>query len=145
MRTPWNTICNWPPSAWVLVALCGPLGAWLSVRSGWALAAQGCSGLGLLSLLLLAPVAEEIVFRKALHKPLLQILPESLARLGWANGLTAICFGIAHAVNQGSVHAMAVAVPASVIGWLWEKSSQRILVAIGVHSWFNACMALLSC
>jgi membrane protease YdiL (CAAX protease family) len=94
---------------------------------------QGASAERLVLLLLLAPALEETVFRGGLQ----EALSARLARPGLANAWTACAFGLAHAVAHGDVRALAVVVPAWLVGRLYERS-RRLLPCIALHALFNA-------
>lgn len=68
-------------------------------------------------LLVLAPLTEELVFRAGLHEALLRRLPSKLA----ANALSALVFALVHVLARGDVAAIAVALPALLIGTVYAR------------------------
>lgn len=126
-------------------ALAGPAPGWRSVAAPAALgavallvlaAAAGAAGVGparVAVLLLVAPLAEEALFRAGLH--------EALLRRAWspalANGATALAFGLAHGLLRGDALAVAVALPALCIGLLYGRT-RRLLPCVALHALMNA-------
>jgi membrane protease YdiL (CAAX protease family) len=99
----------------------------------------------LLVLLLIAPVAEECVFRAGLQDWLER---RAGARLAWspraraaaAIGLSSAVFALCHVAGQGSWWALATFVPSLVLGMLYRAGGLRL--AIACHAWFNLCFVL---
>ena len=98
----------------------------------WA-ASAGVDAGRLLVLLALAPLLEEAVFRAGLHEQLLR--RPGLAR--HANLLTALAFGLAHALIQAHALAAAVVLPAWLIGSAYERW-RRVRYCAALHALFNA-------
>lgn len=104
----------------------------------WALPAGGALLLiasgqpALATLLILAPLAEEIVFRAGLQEALLRH-----AVSAWiANALTALAFAAAHlALRPGAAAALTV-LPALACGYLYEQRRQ-VAPCVALHSLFN--------
>ena len=132
-------------AAYGLAFACGPVGAWLALYIGIGLGATACTPPALLTLLLIAPIAEETVFRLGLHNWLLERLPTRWGALSLANVLVAVVFAALHALHQGSLGMLLTAAPALMLGWLWERSGRRLQVPIAAHAWFNLCLTLASC
>ncbi len=132
-------------AAYGLAGVCGPVGAWLALQIGIGLGATGCTPTALLTLLLIAPIAEETVFRLGLHNWLLTRLQTRWGALSLANVLVALLFAALHALHQDSIRMLLTAAPALLLGWLWERSGRRLQVPIVVHAWFNLCLVLASC
>jgi len=88
----------------------------------------------LLSLLLLAPLAEEALFRGGLQ--------ELLLRRGWAaapaNLASTAAFGLAHGVARSWALGLAVCAPSLALGWLYARR-RRLMPCIAAHAAFNAC------
>ncbi len=105
-------------AAYGLVFACGPVGAWLALHSGIGLGAASCTPTALLTLLLIAPIAEETVFRLGLHNFLLNRFQMRWGALSLANALVAVVFSALHALHQGSIRMLLTAVPALLLGWL---------------------------
>jgi membrane protease YdiL (CAAX protease family) len=99
-----------------------------------ALAAWGGGALRLITLLVLAPLLEETVFRAGLQEALLRRWPR-LPQL--ANVATAAAFGLAHVVLRGDVAAFAVALPALLIGVVYQRSG-RLRHCVLLHAAMNA-------
>lgn len=108
------------------------IAAAITAAGGWALA-RGQGFERILVLLVLAPLFEETVFRAGLHEALLQ----RLCRPDAANALTALAFGIAHALAQGDARALAVALPAWLVGRVYERG-RRLGPCVALHALLNA-------
>ena len=132
-------------AAYGLACICGPVGAWLALALGLGLGATACTPAALLTLLLIAPIAEETVFRLGLHNCLLDRFPTRWGALSLANAGVAVVFAALHALHQGSIGMLLTAAPALLLGWLWERSGRRLQVPIAAHAWFNLCLVLASC
>jgi membrane protease YdiL (CAAX protease family) len=87
----------------------------------------------LLTLLLIAPVAEEIAFRVGLQEQLLRRLRAPAV----ANALTAFAFGLVHVLAQARVAAFAVALPALAIGAVYQRR-RRLGECVALHASLNA-------
>jgi membrane protease YdiL (CAAX protease family) len=98
----------------------------------WA-AASGVDGSRLVVLLSLAPLFEETAFRAGLHEALLR--REQLAP--HANLLTALVFGVAHAVFHGHALAIAVVLPAWLVGLVYERT-RSVRACVALHAFLNA-------
>ena len=98
----------------------------------WALAGAP-AGPRLAVLLVLAPLAEETVFRAGLH--------ESLLRRGLrpftANLATALAFGLAHVAVQRDLGALMVVAPALLLGVLYQRR-RALAPCIVLHALMNA-------
>lgn len=83
-------------------------------------------------LIVLAPLVEELVFRSGLH--------EALLRRGVRNGraivLTAGTFALAHGLSRSWGLALAVCVPALVIGSVYARA-RRVGPCVLLHAAFN--------
>ena len=84
-------------------------------------------------LLVLAPLAEEAVFRTGLQEHLLQRLRTPMV----ANGLTALAFALAHVATRGQWASFAVFVPALLIGAVYERWG-RLRLCVVLHTSMNA-------
>jgi membrane protease YdiL (CAAX protease family) len=131
--------------AYAAAAACGPLGAWLMLQMGLGLRSAACAPSALLTLLIIAPIAEETVFRLGLHNWLATRLNAHVGCLSLANVLAAVVFGGMHALHQGSALLLLTAAPALVYGWMWELSRRRLMVPVLLHAWYNLCITLASC
>ncbi len=101
-----------------------------------ALATVGSGGAGLLRmavLLVFAPLTEEAVFRAGLQEVLLRHRIAPLA----ANGLTALTFGLLHAMLRADVAAMSVGLPALLIGAVYQRR-RRLRDCIALHAAMNS-------
>lgn len=122
------------PDAWAVPALLALLGG----SAAAVIAAIGSPALlKPVVLLLLAPVAEEIVFRRGLQESLLARAPAAVA-----NGLTALAFGAVHAFAHQSAAALAVVLPALAIGLLYQHT-RRLTPCVVLHAGFNAVWLLV--
>ena len=84
-------------------------------------------------LLVLAPVLEELVFRAGLHESLLRRLCAPWV----ANALTALVFALAHVLVRGDPAAFAVALPALLIGIVYQRW-RRLWPCVLLHAAMNA-------
>lgn len=91
-----------------------------------------------LSLLLAAPVLEEIIFRVGLQQALLQRFEQQGRSATLAvNAATAVAFATAHWLVQASALAALTLLPALVIGALYQRQ-RRLLPCIALHGLFNS-------
>lgn len=84
--------------------------------------------------LVVAPVLEETVFRAGLQEALLRHWHR---RPGLANALTAITFGLAHALTRADAYAFAVVLPALLIGAAYLRTG-KLRHCIALHAGMNA-------
>ncbi len=99
-----------------------------------AVGAAGLSGTAWrgLVLLLFAPVVEEIIFRRGLQEALL-----SRRWPGWqANLAVALLFALAHWALRGQVEAVAVVLPALLLGALYGRW-RRLAPCVLAHALMN--------
>lgn len=101
-----------------------------AAAAGWF---DGTAVLRLAVLLAVAPLAEETLLRAGLHEALLRRAVAPAA----ANLACALLFGLAHAVLQASPAALAVALPALLVGALYRRT-RRLRDAVALHAFFNA-------
>jgi len=87
-----------------------------------------------LSLLVLAPTLEEIVFRGGIQEWLLSRLGEARAVL--ANLLTAAVFAVAHVVVRPTLASLLTVLPALAIGLIYQRG-RRLAPCIAAHIVFN--------
>ena len=101
--------------------------------SGFAAVTFGGQGPRIAVLLVIAPLAEEALFRAGLH--------EALLRRRWvpwaANVATALAFGIAHVLVRADPSALAVVLPALVIGQVYTLR-RRLRDCVVLHAAMNA-------
>ncbi len=89
-------------------------------------------------LLVLAPAAEEIVFRGGLQDALMRRLRGRVAAAdAIAIVATALAFAAAHVLARGSASAWLVFAPALLIGLAYARW-RRLDACIGLHAVFNA-------
>ena len=115
------------PAWWLLLGL--------GALTTCALAASGVQAPRLLVLLLLAPLLEEAVFRAGLQEGLLRRWAEAPAL--WANLATAAAFGLAHVLVRGDANAAWVALPALLIGLVYQRR-HRLRESVALHAVMNA-------
>lgn len=132
-------------AAYAAAVACGPAGAWLALQIGLGLRPAGCTPVAWITLLLIAPVAEETVFRLGLQQALLKRSKLHWGALSLANAVVALAFAALHALHQGSVWMLLTIAPALLLGWLWELSGGRLRLPVLFHAWFNLCLVLASC
>jgi membrane protease YdiL (CAAX protease family) len=106
----------------------------LALLAVTAVAARGDMAAGrVVVLLLVAPLAEEIVFRAGLHEALLRrALSPHIANLA-----TALAFGLAHLAVRGDGMAFAVVLPALLIGAVYQRT-RRVRDCVLLHAAMNA-------
>lgn len=85
-----------------------------------------------ISLLLLAPLSEELVFRAGLQQQLIQ----RGQRPAVAVGLTAAAFALLHGLNRGAALGLAVLVPALLLGLLYQRS-RSLPACVALHAAMN--------
>lgn len=90
-------------------------------------------------LLIVAPVVEELAFRGTLQTLLRRW---RAGRCKWrmisgANVLTALAFGVTHALVEGHISGLLTFFPGLVFGFFRERF-HRVLPAIVLHSYYNA-------
>ena len=114
-------------------ALAGWAATGLALLLGAALAPAGMSAWQVLALLLIAPVAEELLFRSGLQEALLRRWHSALA----ANVATAAVFALAHALARDDALALAVVVPGLLLGAVYGRTRQ-VAACIALHAAMNA-------
>ena len=100
--------------------------------------------LPLLSLIIVYPVLEEIVFRGAFQSWLLGIKPlqPSLLGITLANVVTSIVFTGFHFINHSPLWAALVFFPSLIFGWARDRFD-AIVPAAALHIFYNAGFLLL--
>lgn len=83
-----------------------------------------------------SPILEEIVFRWGLHDWLKSRLAYRLIGLTAANFITALVFGLCHAILRHEPAGLATALPALVFGFIYERSG-RLWAPIASHALAN--------
>ncbi|MDB5781774.1 JDVT-CTERM system glutamic-type intramembrane protease [Caballeronia mineralivorans] len=99
-----------------------------------ALAASGHGSQRLAMLLVFAPLLEETVFRAGLQEALLR---RWYCRPYLANAVTAAAFGLAHAAVRADAAAFAAALPALLIGAVYQRTG-RLRHCVVLHAAMNA-------
>jgi uncharacterized protein len=94
--------------------------------------AAGCLPSALFTLVVAAPVLEEIVFRAGLQTQLMR----RFSMLS-ANVLTALAFAVVHVMVRPSVLSVLTFFPALMVGTLFQRQ-RRLLPCIALHAAFNA-------
>nr|WP_229429729.1 JDVT-CTERM system glutamic-type intramembrane protease [Massilia sp. ZL223] len=111
-----------------------PLAAAGLLAAGLGLAAAGQDVQHLAVLLVLSPLLEETVFRAGVQEVLRRRWPAA-PRLAIAG--TALAFGAAHALVRADAAAFAVALPALLIGAVYQRTG-RLRYCIALHAAMNA-------
>lgn len=134
----------WAALVWVVIATIGTLlpAEWIYEKSGLIMPEQyerlfesimnepwGYAAIGLM-----APLAEEMVFRGAVLRTLLQVIPSK--RHWTAIIISALLFGIAHFNIAQGVHAFAIGL---LLGWMYYRT--RSIVPGLVFHWANNSIA----
>ena len=118
----------------------GRAGGWSALPLGVLMAVVGAAALHegvavgrIVMLLLVAPIAEEALFRAGLHEALLR----RVATPWLANLATAFAFAAAHALYRGDASALLVLIPALLIGVLYQRT-RRVRHCVLLHGAMNA-------
>lgn len=129
----------WPPDLHLAVAALAALPVWLALGTtvGARMAAPA-AWIGWLSLVLVQPVLEELVFRGVLQGRLLRLTDgRRLGPVTLANLLATAGFVALHLTAQPPAWALAVAAPSLVFGHLRERFGS-VFPAIAMHALYNA-------
>ena len=134
------------PLPWWLWAVC-LIGAW---PVAWLVAYEGF-GWPLstvpndIVVLVLGAIAEEIVFRGGLQRALghTAAFSRRLGPISAANLLASVLFAAAHVWGHPPVIAFGVLPVSLLLGWVYERSGERLLPPIALHLYFN--LALYVC
>ena len=126
-----------PHAFWWACGLATPPLAALAAQLGYGLALD--APWRVLGLLVLASIAEELVFRGGLQR-LLRRWPAG--RASWqsisaANALTSAVFALAHLWSHPPLAAIGVLPVSLLLGWAYERSGQRLVPPIALHLYFN--------
>jgi len=134
----------WPPDAHLLAAVLVALPLWLAL----GLFAPGllrapAAGWAWVSLVLVQPLLEELVFRGILQGQLLRLTAARRAAgpLSWANLAVSAAFAALHLPTQAPASALAVFFPSLVFGHLRERFGS-VWPAVAVHAYYNLGLAL---
>jgi membrane protease YdiL (CAAX protease family) len=127
-----------PIFAFLLVA---PLPFWV-----WIVATQGVTGITdlslLMSLVVLYPIIEEIIFRGLIQPFMAKRLNRSWSIFSLANILTSLSFVALHLINHPPLWALAVFVPSLVFGYSQERYN-HLGAPVILHCSYNAGYFLL--
>jgi membrane protease YdiL (CAAX protease family) len=134
-----------PFAPYALILGLGPVGAWVATHIGMELNGTACHSTALLTLLLLAPAAEETVFRLGLQRWIDARLSMSAGPLSMSNLLTAVVFGSLHALHHGTPLMVLTMFPSLVCGWVWENNAKQLRYPVLVHAWYNLCLVISGC
>lgn len=139
LRRPRPQMLTWPPDAHLAIAALAALPVWavlgLAFGQGLALPATPAAWL---SLVLVQPVVEELVFRGVLQGQLLRLSRgRSIGPVTLANLATTLGFSAMHLLAHPPAWALAVAVPSLVFGHLRERFGS-LAPAIAMHAIYNA-------
>lgn len=85
--------------------------------------------IGVVAVVVLAPLSEELVFRGAILRTLLSIIPVSKKRYWISIALSALCFAIIHGNLAQGCHAFVIGL---LMGWLFF-STGSILLGMIIH------------
>ena len=116
--------------------LIAPLPVWL-----WLYITKGVTGITdlsvLLSLVLLYPIIEEVLFRGLIQPFLAKRFDQRWFIFSLANVLTGILFVLAHFINHPPAWALAVLIPSLVFGYAQERTN-NLAAPILLHCTYNA-------
>jgi membrane protease YdiL (CAAX protease family) len=100
------------------------------------------SAVPLFVMLLLAPLVEEVVFRRGLHAWALRHWGRAVAHwLAWpsrVNLLVALVFALAHLLRLSPLLALAVVLPSLVVGQIYELTARQWPWVL-THAAFHRC------
>ena len=88
-------------------------------------------------LVVIAPLAEEVVFRRGFQELLLARAGTRRSAGVMANVVTALAFAAAHAATRDLASAALVALPALLLGAAYQRW-RRLDICVGMHAAFNA-------
>lgn len=99
----------------------------------------------LLSMILLQPLVEELLFRGVIQGQLEKTpwARHRLAGLSVANFLTTLLFALAHLFHHAPLWAAAVMIPSLVFGYFRDRHRQ-VFPAFFLHTFYNGCFLLAS-
>lgn len=143
LTRPRPAVWRWPPDAHLALALLLALPVWVALGLWLAPAMRvPAGGWAWLSLVLVQPVLEELVFRGLLQGQALRLMasngqPRRLGPVTVANVLVTIGFVLLHLRAQPLAWALAVAAPSLVLGHLRERFCS-VWPAVLVHAFYNA-------
>lgn len=126
-----------PRAFWWACGLATPPLAALAAQLGYGVALD--APWRVLGLLVLASIAEEVVFRGGMQRLLLRW---PAGRMSWyavsaANALTSVAFALAHLWNHPPFAALGVLPVSLLLGWAYERSGQRLVPPVALHLYFN--------
>ncbi len=133
----------WPPDRHLLLALLLALPVWAMLGLGFGDHLRAPSGwIAWLSLLMLQPLLEELLFRGILHGQALRLTrrngrPLQMGPITLANLLVTLGFVALHLRAQPLAWAFAVAVPSLVFGHVRERMGS-VWPAVLLHGVYNA-------
>lgn len=139
LRRPRPPMLAWPPDPHLALAALAALPVWaaLGIAFGPRLALPA-SAAAWLSLVLVQPVVEELVFRGVLQGQLLRLTDRrAIGPVTLANLATTLGFSALHLLAQPAAWALAVAMPSLVFGHLRERFDS-VAPAIAMHALYNA-------
>ena len=132
-----------PVAVWWTCAVGAPVVAWLVAKAGYGIAVA--SPWPDLAVLALASVLEEIVFRGGLQSLLRRWRPLAATRpISGANLLTSVAFAAFHLWHHPALAALGVLPVSLLLGWVYERSGERLLPPVLLHLYFNAALVLSS-
>lgn len=99
-----------------------------------------------LALLALGAVVEEIVFRGGLQRALRRwrALDRHAGPISAANALTSVVFAAAHLWSHPPLAALGVLPVSLLLGWVYERSGERLAPPVLLHLYFNAVLFAFS-
>ena len=137
---------HWPLDPHLWITLAGTIAVVLVFRYllpiGYASHITS-STIMIVSMLLLYPLAEELLFRGVIQSELLrhQFWSKQHFFISRANLMTSFLFVLLHLINQPPLWALAVAVPSLVMGHFYERY-RSVLPAMALHIYFNGAFLL---
>jgi len=132
------------PAFWWACALAAPAVAALAAHFGFGIALD--TPWRTLAMLVLASIAEEIVFRGGLQRLLLhwRVGQRNWQSISAANALTSSVFALAHLWAHPPLVALGVLPVSLLLGWAYERSGQRLAPPIFLHVYFNVMLFIAS-
>ena len=132
-----------PVAVWWICAIGAPVLAWFVAKAGYGIAIA--SPWPDLAVLAVTSVLEEVVFRGGLQPLLRRWQPLAATQpVSGANLLTSVAFAALHLWHHPALAALGVLPVSLLLGWIYERSGERLLPPVLLHLYFNAALVLSS-
>jgi len=91
----------------------------------------------ILNVMLVSPVAEEILFRGILQKKLRERISGGIYAISYGNMIASVIFALVHVPFWGVLHSFLVFAPSLIFGFLYDRTG-KITYGIFLHIFYNA-------